>query len=286
MRSVKPEMWEDDFFASLNIFSRLLWIGIITACADDQGRFQDNPNLIRAKIFPYDDIPSAQIEGAVKTFETAGKITRYKANGKSLIQIVNWWKHQNSQWAGKSLYPPPDGWTDRERYHAQGNRVVINPGWSTPGGYLAGYLPTKIDANIELNPDSNLWGLNDRDGDVNGDVNGDGDSDEAISQPVNKSISPSPLSDRFTEITKIFAYNLTEWVEASQTLIRAGVTVEELEVAIKKMQTDGLTISGLWSVVKPAISVHSLRAQGKPVGNAKPQKAYNRDFYDEDNGDG
>ena len=44
---IVSEMWEDDFFVSLSMIDRLIWIGIISACADDQGRLQDNANLIK-----------------------------------------------------------------------------------------------------------------------------------------------------------------------------------------------------------------------------------------------
>ena len=42
-RMINGNMWEDIFFLGLSIFERLLWIGLLTTCADDQGRLQDHP---------------------------------------------------------------------------------------------------------------------------------------------------------------------------------------------------------------------------------------------------
>ncbi|MHB8961987.1 MAG: DnaD domain protein [Saccharofermentanales bacterium] len=172
-RMISSLIWEDDLFTSLTMFERLVWIGIITACADDQGRFQDNANLIIAKVFPLDDINKADIEAALNRFAATGKLHRYIAKGKKLAQITNWWKHQKPRWAGASNYPPPDKWIDRERYHTAGN-VISEKNWKLQGGYKEGYLAT--------------YTTNDVNGDVNGDDDIDGDGDKqhtvaAISRP-------------------------------------------------------------------------------------------------------
>lgn len=161
-RMIDENVWEDDFFTALDIDSRLMWFGLITKCADDQGRMQDNPILIRSKLFPVDDYPISNIEAALVCFEKMGKITRYKVGDKLLIQIVNWWKHQRPRWAGASKYSPPPGWVDRVRYHGQGNEI-ISDNWDSSGGYTAGYIDDYIAPNTIR--------------DVKGDVKGDGEDD-------------------------------------------------------------------------------------------------------------
>jgi len=111
-------------------------MGTITKLADDQGRLRDNAALIRSNIFPLDDVPLNDIEQAIQLFSIDGRIVRYKKDGKKLIQIVNWWKHQKPRWASASNYPAPDGWIDRYRYHGQGN-VIIELNWNKSGGYIA-----------------------------------------------------------------------------------------------------------------------------------------------------
>ena len=67
-RMTNGDMFEDEFFTSVSFFSRLLWIGIFTKEADDQGRLRDNSALIRSHIFPLDDIPLSEFEEAIQYF--------------------------------------------------------------------------------------------------------------------------------------------------------------------------------------------------------------------------
>jgi len=65
-RMINGYIWEDDFFLQLTIFQRLLWIGLVTVCADDQGRFTDSAAMVRSKVFPMDDIQLSEIEEGLK----------------------------------------------------------------------------------------------------------------------------------------------------------------------------------------------------------------------------
>jgi hypothetical protein len=84
---INAEMWEDEFFTSLTVFERLLWVGLIAACADDQGRLKDNASLIRSKVFPLDDIAINDIDSALHSIQAAGKIARYIA-GKVVVYLA------------------------------------------------------------------------------------------------------------------------------------------------------------------------------------------------------
>lgn len=130
-RVITSSIWRDEWFGPLNPFHKCLWIGLFSACADDQGRLQDSPILIRADVFPYDDMPAAQIDAALDRFAADGKIYRYEHDGKRLIQIVNWWEHQQQQWAMPSKWGPPEGWVDHVRSNIKGDYVVINWGTKT-----------------------------------------------------------------------------------------------------------------------------------------------------------
>lgn len=187
-RMITSETWEDEFFTSLSMFDRLLWLALLTACADDQGRLQNNAALIRSKAFPVDDTPLKQIESGLNTFVKAGRIVSYSANGKPYIQILNWWKHQTPRWAGKSNHPAPKGWVDRERYHGSGN-AIIESNWKSPGGYIA----DSIGGNT----------INDVNGD--GDINGDGDKPPASPPPTYQFQDAVELS-AFQEVTGMTTY--------------------------------------------------------------------------------
>jgi hypothetical protein len=186
-RMIRAEMWEDDFFAFMPVFDKLLWIGLITVCADDQGRLQDHPAMIRSKAFPVDDIELNKISETVNRFVDSGKVVRYIVDGHKCLQIVNWWKHQKPQWAGRSNYPAPDGWVDRERYHTTGNEIVTT-NWKSDGGYIANYIACKLPSDIKVNGDT--------DTNIDIDINQkkDDDMDDDLTMVINayRQYSPCP----------------------------------------------------------------------------------------------
>ena len=153
-RMISSELFLDDVFINLDDITRLVWIGLIVAVADDQGRMQDNYLLIRSQIFPADTKNPARIATSIDTLIKEGLLHRYSKKGKKLLQIVNWWKHQTPSWASASAYPAPDNWIDREKYHAVGNKVVTT-NWDTSGGFsnlhstLHSQLPTGVSRLID-----------------------------------------------------------------------------------------------------------------------------------------
>lgn len=166
-RIITSDIWQDDWFGTLPMFEKLLWIGLFSRVADDQGRMIDNAVVIRAMVFPYDDIPVNQIERALQTYEQCDKVIRYEIEGKKYLQIKNWWDHQQGQWATPSKHPAPEGWTDRvrsyikgvyreENWDKKGNKTT--PQVDTPAGqstwtpHVAGHNP---DPDPEINPEIN-----------------------------------------------------------------------------------------------------------------------------------
>lgn len=133
-RMINSDLFSDDVFMGLDDITRLVWIGLIVMSADDQGRLQDNTMLIKSQIFPMDKKPPVKIKNSLDTLEQNEMIHRYQKDGKDLIQIVNWWKHQSPSWASRSNYPAPDDWVDREKYHSAGNNVVTT-NWDKKGGF-------------------------------------------------------------------------------------------------------------------------------------------------------
>ena len=144
-RMITSDIFSDDVFMTLDDFTRLLWIGLITVCADDQGRFQNNDFLIKSQVFPADKKTPAKIAKSLQILEQKGLIYCYEKDGKSLAQIVNWWKHQAPSWAAASLYPAPDGWTDRVKVNSKGNKVLIE-NWTEQGGFME--VPAQVPAQV------------------------------------------------------------------------------------------------------------------------------------------
>lgn len=151
-RMIYSDLFEDDFLSGLDLFGRYLWIGLIGAVMDDQGRSIDNAAIIRARVFPYDQVDDAQVEAVISTLASAGKVLRYTVNGKKLIQIVNWWRFQQPSWAAESKFPAPDGWTDRVKVHVKGNKI-LTVNWDQEGGFTKLHSPVPANQSDQLPSD-------------------------------------------------------------------------------------------------------------------------------------
>ncbi len=151
-RMIHAVMWEDEFFTSMPVFDRLLWIGLITVCADDQGRMQDSPAMVRSKVFPVDDIPISQIAESLNRVSVDGKILRYVSGKHKCIQIVNWWRHQKPQWAARSIYPAYSGWVDRVRYHIT-KKEIYSLNWDKAGGLPNDLVEDQLPQDVKYESD-------------------------------------------------------------------------------------------------------------------------------------
>ncbi len=55
IRTIRPEMWEDEKFGTLCMMSQLAWVGLISM-SDDAGRLKYNARLLRTRLWPYKDV--------------------------------------------------------------------------------------------------------------------------------------------------------------------------------------------------------------------------------------
>jgi hypothetical protein len=142
-------------------------MGLILACADDQGRMIFNPSLIRVKIFPYDEkITTGFIDTVIQEFIKAHKLLSYQfgENGstKECIQITKWWEYQNkTTWAAASKHPAPEGWKDRIRVSTGGSdRKIILENWDSRGGLCdPGQTPTHVPTHDHAQPPTRVPAL-------------------------------------------------------------------------------------------------------------------------------
>lgn len=182
-RLIYQDMFEDDEVGMMPVEVRLLWVGLITAVADDQGRLIDNASLIKSKVFVYDsDITEAMINNWLKLLQDDEMIIRYKSGNKKLIQISKWWDYQTPSWASESKYDAPPTWVDRVKVHTTGNKVkVIN--WDKTGG-----LSNDVRTDVPTPVDS-LY--------IKGDVKGEGDIEDDIdieAEPVSTTTAGAVFS--------------------------------------------------------------------------------------------
>jgi DnaD/phage-associated family protein len=167
-RLIYQDMFEDDEIGTMPRDVRFLWVGLISAVADDQGRLLDNASLIKSKVFMYDtDISANMVDNWLAMLENAGMIIRYVKNGKRIIQIVNWWVYQAPSWASESRFVAPDHWVDRVKVHTKGNQIS-SKNWDLPGGLpkeLHSTLPNQLHSN-----ECEVKGECECEGDVKGEV--------------------------------------------------------------------------------------------------------------------
>lgn len=114
IRTIKPSFFESEDVAVLPFRARLLWIGLWTHC-DDEGRTKDNVRLIKAWIWPLDQVTLRDIDEDLAILAGAGRIVRYEADGQRYLEITNWREHQSINKPTPSKIPPPPGLREDSR---------------------------------------------------------------------------------------------------------------------------------------------------------------------------
>lgn len=103
-RVLKKQYYLNEELAEKSLGARLLLPGL-WILADRDGRLEDRPKRIKAELFPYD---SVSIEKLLEELD-GSFILRYEAEGKRLIQILNWEKHAKVHPKEKSFqFPSPE----------------------------------------------------------------------------------------------------------------------------------------------------------------------------------
>lgn len=106
IRSIKPDFFASEDVSALPLRARLTWIGLWTQC-DDHGRTKDVVRLIKAAVWPLDDVTLSDIEEDLITLADARRIVRYTRDGKGFLAVVNWHVHQAINKPSASQYPAP-----------------------------------------------------------------------------------------------------------------------------------------------------------------------------------
>lgn len=103
-------LYGDKKIASLSIEARFLFTGLVVF-ADDDGRLEGDPVLIKSKIYPRDEnIKTEDIKKWLSEITSAGLIENYEVNSEPYISHPNWSKFQKlrSDRRKESNIPPPD----------------------------------------------------------------------------------------------------------------------------------------------------------------------------------
>lgn len=106
IRTIKPEFFTSLTIADLPLSARLTFIGLWTH-VDDEGRCVDDARLIKAAVWPLDDITAADVEEDLRLIHSKKLITRYLVGGKQFVAVTNWSEHQRINRPTPSKLPSP-----------------------------------------------------------------------------------------------------------------------------------------------------------------------------------
>jgi hypothetical protein len=74
--------------------TRLTFIGLWTAC-DDEGRYQYEPELLKADLWPFEaEVTVEDVEADVWELAKRALVCAYEVAGKRYVHVVNWREHQ------------------------------------------------------------------------------------------------------------------------------------------------------------------------------------------------
>jgi hypothetical protein len=96
-RNIKPSFFKNPDLGECSPQARLGFIGL-WCLADREGRVLDRAKLVKAELFPYDNIDT---EAILAELAECGLIKRYEAGGQKIIWIVNFAKHQSPHFKEK-----------------------------------------------------------------------------------------------------------------------------------------------------------------------------------------
>lgn len=106
IRTVKPEMRQDERYARLSYPARELFNGLITM-ADDEGRFRALTSAILGHVFPYDDDAPRKLRDWVGEVRDSGMVLFYVVDGVPYGAFRHWRRHQKINRPNPSDLPPP-----------------------------------------------------------------------------------------------------------------------------------------------------------------------------------
>lgn len=227
IRSIRPEIWDDEAVAEISREARLLFIGLITQ-ADDDGRLPAQPRWLISKIYPYDELTATELEHWLAELDRAGLILLYAHAGRQYIVLPAW---EENQYIDKRYYresklpePPPE----------------------PPGSALgapAGRSAQPDEKAPERSPQDRIG--EDRIGEDRTSVAGAPDAAKApLSHLLADLIAVNDPNGKRPKVTK-------RWADAERLLIdRDGRTAEQVEAIIRWSQADEFWRANVLSMAK------------------------------------
>lgn len=104
-RILKESICTSEQIDKLSAFDETVFYRLIVN-ADDYGRFDGRPSILRSRLFPLRDIRNSQIEDAIHNLASVELVSTYTVDGKPFVRLLGWERNQQIR-ARKGKYPPP-----------------------------------------------------------------------------------------------------------------------------------------------------------------------------------
>lgn len=104
-RIIRQSICTSESMAALSWFEQVLFLKLIVS-ADDYGRYDARPAIIRGSLFPLNDVTAKAVKDGIHKLSTHGMIRLYEVDGKPYLELTAWLRY-NTPRAGKSKYPAP-----------------------------------------------------------------------------------------------------------------------------------------------------------------------------------
>jgi hypothetical protein len=105
IRTIKPQFFTSEDVTAQSPLARLLFVGLFTEC-DRDGRVEDRPRTLKMRLLPEDD---CDVDALLWSLVDGGLIRRYEADGKQIIQVSGFERHQKPHPKEPPSTLPKDG---------------------------------------------------------------------------------------------------------------------------------------------------------------------------------
>jgi len=121
---IDPKFWQDDKMMSLTPMHRLLFIGIWNF-SDDAGIHKNSDSMLKAEVFPCDDITVEEVGELKDELIQQQLIVPFNSEGIELFNVKNWTIYQYIQKPVPSKYTLPEDYCS-PTVALQPNRIERN----------------------------------------------------------------------------------------------------------------------------------------------------------------
>lgn len=161
IRTIKPEFWKSRHVGQLSLRARLAFVWTWNE-ADDEGRLEWDPAILRAGAFMFDDVTEAECAAVMAELVSARLLVPYASGGQSYACVRCWHEHQkiknpsaprcpepgsNPTPALPQSYPSP---TPALPWEGKGREGKGTEGMSSAGADVSGPAEPDADARLPL----------------------------------------------------------------------------------------------------------------------------------------